>query len=141
MLKNFEDSKSNEEEEFNYNDNLFGNDEDDDELNELNGKMINEANLNCFPCVENNEFSKNQFLQRKRKMQKNNVIKGMKYYDGEEEEEDEEEEKINDKYDDIYDNLILKQDKKNKGKGSSQLHVNEDEDIGGIYLQDIEFTG
>ena len=141
MLKNFEDSKSNEEEEFNYNDNLFGNDEDDDELNELNGKMINEANLNCFPCVENNEFSKNQFLQRKRKMQKNNEIKGMKYYDGEEEEEDEEEEKINDKYDDIYDNLILKQDKKNKGKGSSQLHVNEDEDIGGIYLQDIEFTG
>ena len=140
MLKSFEDCKSNEEEEFNYNDNLFGNDEDDDELNELNGKIISAASLNCFSRVENNEYNKNEFLQRKRKMQRNNENKGMKYYD-DNGGEDEEEEKINDKfYDDIYDNLILKQGKKNKGKESNQIHGNENGDLGGIYLQDIEFV-
>ena len=137
MLKNFIDSKSNEDEEFNYNENLFGNEDDDDELNELNGKIINATNLNCFSCVENNEFNKGEFLQRKRIMQRDNESKGMKYFG--EDEEDEEEEKINDN-DDIYNTMLLKQGKNSKGKSSINIHGNDDEDLGGIYLQEDEFV-
>ena len=72
-------------------------------------------------------------------MQRDNESKGMKYF-GEEEEDEGEEEKINDKYDEIYDNLLLKQGKNSKGKSSNNVHENEDEDLGGIYLQEDEYV-
>ena len=140
MLKNFEDCKSNEVEEFNYNENLFGNEEDcDDELDELNEKIINTTNLNCFSCIENNDINKMMFLKRKRKIQRNDEDKFMKYFD-DEDEDDEEEKKINDKFDDIYDDLILKKGEQNNKERSFQYHGNEDGDLSGIYLQEDEFA-
>ena len=140
MLKNFEDCKANELEEFNYNENLFGNEEDcDDELDELNEKIINTTNLNCFSCIENNDINKMMFLKRKRKIQRNDEDKFMKYFD-DEDEDDEEEKKINDKFDDIYDDLILKKGEQNNKERSFQYHGNEDGDLSGIYLQEDEFA-
>ena len=134
MFKSFEDCKSNEDEEFNYNDCLFKNeeDEDDDELNDIEGKAIN---ANCFPCVENNEYNKIEFLKRKRKMQKNDEGEFIGYFA----KEDNDEEKNNFKYN-IYDNILAKQNKKSQKEGSIQLQCGEDEDIGGIYLQEDEFV-
>ena len=61
----------------------------------------------------------------------------MKYFG--EDEEDEEEEKINDN-DDIYNTMLLKQGKNSKGKSSINVHGNDDEDLGGIYLQEDEYV-
>lgn len=69
MLRNFEDCKSNDDDEFNYNDSIFSNEEDDDEINEgVAEGLISKTNLNCFSCIENNnEFNKMNFLKRKKK--------------------------------------------------------------------------
>ena len=136
MLKNFQDYKSNEDEEFNYDDNLFRNEDEDDEdeLNDIAGKPINNMKLNCFSCVENNDINKIEFLNRKRKMKKNDEDGFMGYYGGEEEGE----EKNKDQYD-MY-NIILKQSKKKQKEKEMQPHEGEDEDISGIYLEEVEFA-
>ena len=64
----------------------------------------------------------------------------MKYFD-DEDEDDEEEKKINDKFDDIYDDLILKKGEQNNKERSFQYHGNEDGDLSGIYLQEDEENG
>ena len=111
-------------------------------MDELNDKMINTTNLNCFSCVENNDINKMVFLRRKRKMQRSEEDKFMKYFnDDEDDDEDKEEEKkINDKFDDIYDDLILKKGEQNNKERSYQFHGNEDGDLSGIYLQEDEFA-
>jgi len=48
--------------------------------------------------------------------------------------------KINDKFDDIYDDLILKKGEQNNKERSYQFHGNEDGDLSGIYLQEDEFA-
>ena len=142
MLKNFEDSKSNEDEDFNYNENLFRNEDDEDELNdEEEGEMINKTNLNCFSCIENNnEYSRLRFLKRKRKMKPEEDII-MRYESGEEEEEGKDKNNEH-KYINMnnYNHLFYKEeDLKNKKGKEEQINENDEEELCGIYLQEEEY--
>ena len=142
MLKNFEDSKSNEDEDFNYNESLFRNEDDEDELNdEEEGEMINKTNLNCFSCIENNnEYSRLRFLKRKRKMKPEEDII-MRYESGEEEEEGKDKNNEH-KYINMnnYNHLFYKEeDLKNKKGKEGQINENDEEELCGIYLQEEEY--
>ena len=78
------------DDEFNYNDSIFSNEEDDDEINEgVAEGLISKTNLNCFSCIENNnEFNKMNFLKRKRKMPKHDEDEFLQYDNKEEDEEE-----------------------------------------------------
>ena len=143
MLKNFEDSKSNEDEDFIYNESLFRNEDDEDELNdEDEGEMISKTNLNYFSCIENNnEYSRLRFLKRKRKMIKPEEDIIMRYEAGEEEEEGKDKNNEH-KYINMsnYNHLFYKEeDLKNKKGKVAPINDNEEEELCGIYLQEEEY--
>ena len=103
------------------------------------GKIKKFKKLYCQDDDEENEEDDDEDSNKK-KSKKTKKIKKPKNSSDNEDEDDEEEKKINDKFDDIYDDLILKKGEQNNKERSFQYHGNEDGDLSGIYLQEDEFA-
>jgi hypothetical protein len=143
MLRNFEDCKSNDDDEFNYNDSIFSNEEDDDEINEgVAEGLISKTNLNCFSCIENNnEFNKMNFLKRKRKMPKHDEDEFLQYDNKEEDEEEKSNERCYLSSNQDNNNIFNKEEKmKNHKICQIQFKEGEEDDLCGIYLQEDELN-